>query len=83
MTRLTKSGRSGIPGTTKLDDLKTCDLIIEAMAENVARRNIYALDEVVGDAISVEHVVLCTELASKTKRPDRSPGCTSSILCRS
>src|SRR6185369_16489465 len=55
-----------LTGTTKLDDLKDCDLVIEAI-----------IDGLVG-----EHTIFCsntsslciTELAAKTKRPDRFAG---------
>jgi 3-hydroxybutyryl-CoA dehydrogenase len=68
-----------LSGTTRLEDLKDCDLIIEAIIENVEEKGrAYAiLDEVVG-----EHTIFCsntsslciTELAAKTKRPDRFAG---------
>jgi 3-hydroxybutyryl-CoA dehydrogenase len=68
-----------LTGTTKLDDLKNCDLVIEAIIENVEEKaKAYAiLDGVVG-----EHTIFCsntsslciTELAAKTKRPDRFAG---------
>ena len=70
---------SNLSGTTKLHDLAGCDLIVEAIIENVGEKaNVYAaLDGLVGD-----HAVFCsntsslciTELASKTKRPDRFAG---------
>jgi len=68
-----------LSGTTKLEDLKDCDLVIEAIIENVEEKaKAYAiLDGVVGD-----HAIFCsntsslciTELAAKTKRPDRFAG---------
>src|SRR5882672_5762230 len=68
-----------LSGTTKLDDLKTCDLIIEAIIENVDEKasTYAALDAVVGDAAifcSNTSSLCITELASKTKRPDRFAG---------
>jgi 3-hydroxybutyryl-CoA dehydrogenase len=70
---------ANLSGTTKLDDLKDCDLVIEAIVENVDEKaKAYAiLDGVVG-----EHAVFCsntsslciTELAAKTRRPDRFAG---------
>jgi 3-hydroxybutyryl-CoA dehydrogenase len=70
---------ANLSGTTKLEDLKDCDLVIEAIVENVEEKaKAYAiLDEVVG-----EHAIFCsntsslciTELAAKTKRPDRFAG---------
>ena len=68
-----------LSGTTTLDDLKDCDLIVEAIVENVDEKaKVYsALDAIVG-----ERTIFCsntsslciTELASKTKRPDRFAG---------
>jgi len=68
-----------LSGTTKLEDLKDCDLVIEAIIENIEEKaKAYAiLDAVVG-----EHAIFCsntsslciTELASKTRRPDRFAG---------
>jgi 3-hydroxybutyryl-CoA dehydrogenase len=70
---------ANLTGTTKLEDLKDCDLVIEAIVENVEEKaKAYAiLDGVVG-----EHAIFCsntsslciTELAAKTKRPDRFAG---------
>ena len=70
---------ANLSGTTKLEDLKDCDLVIEAIVENVeAKAKAYAiLDGVVGD-----HAIFCsntsslciTELAAKTRRPDRFAG---------
>jgi 3-hydroxybutyryl-CoA dehydrogenase len=65
-----------LTGSTKFEDLKDCDLIIEAIIENVEEKSktFAALDALVG-----EHTIFCsntsslciTELAAKTKRPDR------------
>ena len=68
-----------LSGTTKFEDLKDCDLIIEAIVENVDEKtkSFAALDPVVGpDTIFCSNTSsLCiTELASKTKRPDRFAG---------
>ena len=70
---------ANLSGTTKLEDLKDCDLVIEAIVENVEEKaKAYAiLDGVVG-----EHAIFCsntsslciTELAAKTRRPDRFAG---------
>ena len=70
---------ANLSGTTKLEDLKDCDLIIEAIIENVEKKaEAYAaLDALVG-----QHTIFCsntsslciTELAAKTKRPDRFAG---------
>jgi 3-hydroxybutyryl-CoA dehydrogenase len=68
-----------LTGTTKVDDFKDCDLIIEAIIENVDEKakTFAAVEAVVG-----EHTILCsntsslciTELAAKTKRPDKFAG---------
>jgi 3-hydroxybutyryl-CoA dehydrogenase len=68
-----------VSGTTALADLEGCDLIIEAIIENVDEKaKVFA-----GlDAILRPHAIFCsntsslciTELASKTKRPDRFAG---------
>ena len=68
-----------LAGTTKLEDLKDCDLVIEAIIENVEdKAQAYA----VLDGIVAPHAIFCsntsslciTELASKTRRPDRFAG---------
>jgi 3-hydroxybutyryl-CoA dehydrogenase len=68
-----------LAGTTKLEDLKDCDLVIEAIIENVEdKAQAYA----VLDGIVAPHTIFCsntsslciTELASKTRRPDRFAG---------
>jgi 3-hydroxybutyryl-CoA dehydrogenase len=70
---------ANLTGTTAVDSLATCDLIIEAIVENLdEKRRTYATVE----AIVGEHTVfasntssLCiTELAAATKRPDRFGG---------
>ena len=68
-----------LSGTTKLEDLKDCDIIIEAIVENIDEKGkSYAtLESVVdGDTILCSNTSsLCiTELASNTKRPDRFAG---------
>ena len=70
---------ANLSGTTSFADLGKCDLVIEAIIENVeAKSGSYsALDAVVSD-----HTIFCsntsslciTELAAKTKRPDRFAG---------
>ena len=70
---------ANLSGTTKLEDLKDCDLIIEAIIENVEEKGkaYFILDGVVA-----EHTIFCsntsslciTELAARTKRPDRFAG---------
>ena len=68
-----------LTGTTRLEDLKDCDLVIEAIVENIDEKakSYGVLDSVVGErAIFCSNTSsLCfTELASKTKRPDRFAG---------
>jgi 3-hydroxybutyryl-CoA dehydrogenase len=68
-----------LSGTTRLEDLKDCDLIIEAIVENIDEKakSYAALEAVIGDgAIFCSNTSsLCiTELASRTKRPDRFAG---------
>ena len=70
---------ANLSGTTTFEGLKDCDLVIEAIIENVEEKTkaFAALDALVG-----EHTIYCsntsslciTELASKTKRPDRFAG---------
>jgi 3-hydroxybutyryl-CoA dehydrogenase len=68
-----------LSGTTKLEDLKDCDLVIEAIVENVeAKKQAYAQVEAhVGPQclIASNTSSLCiTELAASTKRPDKVGG---------
>jgi 3-hydroxybutyryl-CoA dehydrogenase len=68
-----------IEGTLKLDDLSGCDLVIEAIVENMAaKREVFArLDQVLpAHAILASNTSsLCiTELASATQRGDRVLG---------
>ncbi len=68
-----------LSGTTTLEDLKDCDLIIEAIIENVEEKaKVYGvLDGVVGERTiycSNTSSLCITELAAKTKRPDRFAG---------
>ena len=70
---------ANLSGTTSFVDLRSCDLIVEAIIENVEeKRKAYAaLDAIVGS-----HAIVCsntsslciTELAATTKRPDRFAG---------
>ncbi len=68
-----------LSGTTRLEDLKDCDLVIEAIIEDVEQKaNAYVILEGVlgGHAIFCSNTSsLCiTELAAKTKRPDQFAG---------
>jgi 3-hydroxybutyryl-CoA dehydrogenase len=68
-----------LKGTTRIDDFAGCDLVIEAIVENVdEKRKAYAaLEQVVGEQtiICSNTSSLCiTELAAATRRPDRVAG---------
>ena len=70
---------ANLTGTIGFDDLVSCDLIVEAIIENVEEkaRAYAALDSIVGDATifcSNTSSLCITELAAKTKRPDRFAG---------
>ena len=70
---------ANLSGTTKFDDLSGCDLIVEAIVENVEEKTkaFAALDALVGDATifcSNTSSLCITELAAKSKRPDRFAG---------
>ena len=70
---------ANLSGSTSFSDLEPCDLIVEAIIENVdAKSEAYAAL----DAVVSEHTIFCsntsslciTELAARTKRPDRFAG---------
>src|SRR5689334_6760140 len=68
-----------LSGTTKLEDLRGCDLIIEAIIENVEEKAkaFGVLDTVCGDQTifcSNTSSLCITELAAKTRRADRFAG---------
>jgi 3-hydroxybutyryl-CoA dehydrogenase len=68
-----------LKGTTSFDDFKACDLIIEAIVENLdEKRGTYtALERVASDRtifLSNTSSLCITELAAATKRPDRFGG---------
>jgi 3-hydroxybutyryl-CoA dehydrogenase len=70
---------ANLSGTTKLEELKDCDLIIEAIVENVAEKTkaFGVLDGIVNDRTiycSNTSSLCITELAARTKRPDRFAG---------
>ncbi len=70
---------ANLSGSTTLEALSECDLVIEAIVENLdeKKRTYAALETIVGDhAILASNTSsLCiTELASSTKRPDRFAG---------
>lgn len=70
---------SRLRGTTSFDDLADCDLIIEAIVENMdAKREVFSAL----DALCPEHTIFASntssltivEMAAVTKRPDRFAG---------
>ena len=68
-----------LSGTTRFDDLEQADLVIEAIVENVDEKGkaFAALDAIVSDRTifcSNTSSLCITELAAKTKRPDRFAG---------
>ena len=70
---------SNLSGTTSFDDLAVCDVVIEAIIENLdEKRKAYAaLDALVAEPtiFASNTSSLCiTELAATTKRPDRFVG---------
>ena len=70
---------ANLSGTTTFEALKDCDIIIEAIVENVdeKKQTYAALEHVVGDRaiIASNTSSLCiTELAAATRRPDRFGG---------
>lgn len=70
---------TNLVGTTRFEDLLQCDLIVEAIVENLdeKKKSFAALESVVGpDTIFCSNTSsLCiTELAAQTKRPDRFAG---------
>ena len=74
-----KETQSRLKGTTNMQDLADCDIVIEAIIENVAeKRKTYAqLDAIVKkDAIFATNTssISVTELMTATKRPERFIG---------
>ena len=68
-----------LTGTTRADDLKECDIVVEAIVENVDEKR--AIYEAVDAAVRPETIIasntssLCiTELGAGTKRPDKVGG---------
>ena len=73
------AARARLEGTTRREDLADCDIIIEAVIENVAqKKEMYAaLDGIVKkDAIFASNTssISITELMTATKRPERFVG---------
>jgi 3-hydroxybutyryl-CoA dehydrogenase len=70
---------ANLTGTTTFDDLRDCDLIVEAIVENLEqkRRTYVSLDAIVPErtiVVSNTSSLCITELAAATKRPDRFGG---------
>jgi 3-hydroxybutyryl-CoA dehydrogenase len=70
---------ANLSGTVAFNELASCELIVEAIIENVDEkaRAYAALDSIVGDGTifcSNTSSLCITELAAKTKRPDRFAG---------
>ena len=71
--------RGRLTGTTQIADLAPCDLVIEAVVENLdAKREVFgALESAVGEKtifVSNTSSLCVTEIASATRRPDRVGG---------
>lgn len=71
--------RGRLKGTTSLDDLKDCDLIVEAIIEQLpAKRELYAALEALCPPKTIfasnTSSLSITEMATATKRPDRFVG---------
>ena len=71
--------RARLKGTTNMKDLADCDLVVEAVVENIAeKKKMYsALDEIVkADGIFASNTssISITELMAATKRPHRFIG---------
>jgi 3-hydroxybutyryl-CoA dehydrogenase len=70
---------ANLSGATAVDALSSCDLVIEAIVENLdeKKRTYAALEAVVGDRtifVSNTSSLCITELAAATRRPDRFGG---------
>ena len=68
-----------LTGTTRLDDLQGCDLVVEAIIENLDEKRLTyaALERVVAEQtifVSNTSSLCITELAAATARPDRFAG---------
>jgi 3-hydroxybutyryl-CoA dehydrogenase len=73
------AARSLLTATTRVDELAGCDLVIEAVVENLeAKKELFAeLDRICGDSAifcSNTSSLTITELAAATRRPDRFAG---------
>ena len=68
-----------LTGTTRLDDFQPCDLVVEAIIENLDEKRITyaALERIVAEhtiVVSNTSSLCITELAAATARPDRFAG---------
>ncbi|ELY96496.1 3-hydroxybutyryl-CoA dehydrogenase [Natrialba chahannaoensis JCM 10990] len=75
----TETIRNRIKGTTELDDLADCDLVVEAALEDLdVKRDVFAdLDDIVGDEAVLAtntSTISITSIASATERPERVVG---------
>ena len=73
------AARGRLSGTVQLADLADCDLVVEAIVENLEekQRTFRALDEVIqGDAIYASNTssLTITQIAAATARPERFVG---------
>src|SRR5512134_1460255 len=73
------AARGRLTATTRVNDLAGCDLVIEAVVENLeAKKELFAeLDRICGDTAifcSNTSSLTITELAAATRRPDRFAG---------
>ena len=77
---------SRLKGTVRLEDFRDCDLIVEAIVENLEeKKKIFATL----DKICLEHTILAIntsrlsvlDMAMATKRPEKVLGMHSSTLC--
>src|SRR5262249_50026899 len=86
LTRLVEKGalteaqkteiRSRLKGTTSVEDLKDCDLIVEAIVEQLpAKRELFAKLDSICPASTIfasnTSSLTITEISTSTKRPDR------------
>ena len=71
--------RGRLKGTTSLDDLKSCDLIVEAIIEQLpAKRELFASLDIICPSSTIfasnTSSLTITEIATATKRPQRFVG---------
>jgi len=76
--------RGRMKGTTKIEDLKDCDVIVEAIIEQLpAKRELFSALDAICPATTIfasnTSSLTITEIATATKRPQRFVGCIFSI----